>query len=169
MCALQILVKPITFRNKLLLPLTEPILFFLDLLREPLPQRLLFFLELGVVQLAWPCFAELACLHLLRAVRLVVHLFRRMDKIEHVRANENATELLEVAMVVVLNFSYTPVVLTALDNATVASLDVFLGTDDREGHGSDEITRVLGGGFVVFFNWRLVDLDSLGVDDGAYL
>ena len=78
---LQILVQAITLGDQLLLPLPEPILLHLDLLCEPLPQALLLFFELWIVQLSWPRLTELSRLHLLRAVRFVVHLFSCVNQV----------------------------------------------------------------------------------------
>lgn len=86
---LQILVKAITLSNELLLPLSEPLLLDLDLLGEALPEGLLLLLELGVVKLPWAGLAELARLHLLSAVGLVVKLLGGVDEVEHVGADED--------------------------------------------------------------------------------
>ncbi|QBZ58035.1 hypothetical protein PoMZ_02974 [Pyricularia oryzae] len=80
---LEVLVETVALGNELLLPLPEALLLDLDLLGEALAQRLLLLLELGVVQLAGPGLAELAGLHLLCAVGLVVQLLGCVDEIEH--------------------------------------------------------------------------------------
>jgi len=72
----------------MLLPLAETALLRLDLLGEALAQLLLLVLEFGVVALLDLGLAELARLHLLLPVVLVVRLLRRRDEVEHVRANE---------------------------------------------------------------------------------
>ena len=72
----------------MLLPLPEPRLLGLDLLREALAKRLLFLLELGVVELLHLRLAELARLHLLLPVVLVVQLLSRGDQVEHVRPDQ---------------------------------------------------------------------------------
>ena len=87
----------------MLLPLPETSLLGLDLLGEALAERLFFLLELGVVRLLDTSFARLASLHLFQAVVLVVLFLGSMDKVEHVGANEQGTELAEIAMVFVLN------------------------------------------------------------------
>ena len=87
----------------MLLPLPEPGLLGLDLLSELLAQSLLFLLELGVVELLDLGLAELACLHLLLTVVLVVQLLGSADQVKHVCADEERPELLEVAMVLVLD------------------------------------------------------------------
>ena len=111
----------ITLRDELLLPLSESLLLDLDLLGESLLRRALFlFLELGVVQLSWSSLAELAGLHLLGAVCLVVRFFGGVDEIQHVGSNQDGAELLEVAVVLVLNLCNTPRVLATLDDAPVA-------------------------------------------------
>lgn len=162
---LQVLVQAVTLRDELLLPLPEPLLLDLDLFREPLAQRLLFLLELWVVQLPWPCFAELARLHLLCAVRLIVRLFSCVDQVKHVRANEDGAQLLEIAVLLVLDLSNTPGILATLDVAVVGGRDVALGTDNGEGHGGDQAAGVLETGLVVLLERRLVDLDALCVDN----
>lgn len=133
---LEILVEAVALGDELLLPLPEALLLDLDLLGEALAESLLLLLELGVVELAWAGLAELAGLHLLCAVCLVVKLLGGVDQIEHVSSDEDRAELLEVAVVLVLDLSNTPGVLTALDDAAIASLNVLLGTDNGEGNGS---------------------------------
>ena len=100
---LQIPIQPIPLRNQMLLPLPKPRLLRLDLLRKLLPQALLFLLELGVVAVTRLGFAEFAGLHLLLAVVLVVKFFGCGDEVEHVRADEEGAEFLEVAVVLVLD------------------------------------------------------------------
>jgi len=48
-------------------------------------------------------FANLACLHLGIAIVLVVRLFRRANKVQHVCADQQLTKFLEVAMVFILD------------------------------------------------------------------
>jgi hypothetical protein len=166
---LQILVETVPLRNELLLPLSEALFLDLDLFGEALAQGFFLFLELGIVKLARTSFAEFAGFHLLGAVCFVVILFRGMDKIQHVGADENGAELLEVAMLLILDFSYTPGVLATLDGPAVAGLDILLGSDDGEGHGSDKTAGMDKAGFIVLLKWGLVDLDALGLNDSAYL
>lgn len=169
MGGLEIFVKTITLLDKSLLPLAEAVLLNLDLLSELLPEQLLLFLELGVVELAGTSLAKLAGLHLLCTVGLVVCLFRCVDQVKHVRADENRAELLEIAVVLILHLGDTPRVLAALDNAAIASLDVLLGANNREGHGSHELLSVAGSIVVVLLNWGLIDGDALGLNDSTNL
>ena len=81
--------------------------------------------------------------------------------------NEDRTKLLEVAMILVLNFGNTPGVLTTLDDTTIRGLDILLAADDREWHCRHESTGVLDSSFVVLFERRLVDFDALRFNDGA--
>ena len=91
----------------MLLPLPEPRLLGLDLLREPLAESLLFLLELRVLELARLLLPELAHLHLRLPVVLVVQLLGRRDQVQHVRADQERTQLAEVAVVLVLNCRHT--------------------------------------------------------------
>ena len=88
----------------MLLPLPEPGFLSLDLLGEALAQSLLLLLELRVLELARLLLAELADLHLGLPVVLVVHLLRRRDEVEHVRADEQRAKLAEVAVLLVLDW-----------------------------------------------------------------
>lgn len=72
-------------------------------------------------------------------------------------------------MVLVLNLGNTPGVLTTLDNTAVVGLDVLLGTDNGERHGSHEAAGVGSGVLVVLLDGRGVDLDALGLNDSANL
>lgn len=162
----EILVEAIALGNELLLPLSESLLFDLDLFGETLAQSLFLLLELGVVQLAGTGLAELASLHLLSTVSLVMQLLGGVNKIEHVGSDQDRSKLLEVAVVLVFDLGNTPRVLTALDDAAIAGLDILLGTDNGEWHGSHEASGVLGSGFVIFLDRGLVDLDVLGLNNG---
>ena len=59
----------------MLLPLSEPGFFGLDLLGKALPQLFFLFLELGVVEPLDLWLTKLAGLHLLLAVALIVLIF----------------------------------------------------------------------------------------------
>ena len=162
---LEVLVQTITLRNEFLLPLPESLLLNLDLLGKAFAESLLFFLELGVIQLSWASLAELSCLHLLCAVCFVVVLFGSVDEVEHMSSDEDSAELLEVAMLLILNFSDTPCVLPTLNGTAVISLDVFLRANNGERHSVDETLSVLQGGYVILLKWRLVNLDTLCFND----
>lgn len=166
---LEILIETITLSNELLFPLSEALLLDLDLLGESLSQGLLLFLKLGVVELPGSSLAEFASLHLLCSVGLVVKLLSGVDKIEHVGADQNGSQLLEVAVVFVLDLGNTPRVLTTLDDAAIAGLDVLLGADDGKRHSGHKATRVLGSSLVILLDRGLVDLDVLGLDDAHNL
>lgn len=161
----EILVEAVALGNELLLPLSEALLLDLDLLGESLSESLLLLLELGVVELAGTGLAKLAGLHLLGAVSLVMQLLGGVDKVEHVCSDQNRAELLEVAVVLVLNLGDTPRVLATLNDAAITSLDILLGTDNGERHGVHKAASVLGSGLVVLLDRGLVDLDVLGLDD----
>lgn len=165
----EILVETISLGNELLLPLAETLLFNLDLLGEALAERLFLLLVLGVVELTRSGFAELASLHLLGTVCLVVQLFSCVDQVKHVGSDQNRAELLEIAVVLILDLGDTPRVLTSLDNASVAGLDILLRADDGERHGGHQSSGMLGGGLVILFDRWLVDLDALGVDHSSDL
>jgi len=166
---LEILVEAVPLGNELLLPLPEALLLDLNLLGEALAECLLLLLEFGVVELAGTGLAELASLHLARAVDLVVVLFGCVDEVEHVGANENGPELLEVAVLLVLHLGDTPAVLAALDSPAIRSGDVLLAANDGERHCLDEGACVLETGVVILLEGRGVDLDVLGFDDGTNL
>ena len=87
----------------MLLPLAEARLLGLDLVGELLAQLLFLLAELRVVELLDLGLAELARLHLLLAVVLVVVLLRRGDEVQHVGADQKLAELLEVAVILILN------------------------------------------------------------------
>lgn len=169
MTLLEVLVEAIPLGNELLLPSSESLLLDLDLLREPLAKGLFLLLELGVVELSRSGLAKLARLHLLGAVVFVVVLFGGVDEVEHVSADEDGAQLLEIAVVFVFNLCDTPRVLTTLDGTAVCGGDVLFAADDGEGHGGDEGLGVLESGFVVLLKRGLVDFDALGFDNAADL
>jgi hypothetical protein len=166
---LEIFVEAVPLGNELLLPLPETLLLDLDLLSKALAKSLFLLLEFGVVELAGTGLAELAGLHLACAVDLVVVLFGCVDEVEHVGANENGPELLEVAVLLVLHLGNTPAVLATLDGPAIRSGNVLLAANDGERHCLDERACVLEAGVVVLLERRGVDLDVLGLDDGADL
>ena len=169
MCGFQVLVETVSLGNELLLPLPESLLLHLDLFGESLPQRFLFFLELGVVQLPGPGLAEFPRLHLLCTVGLVVLLFGGVDEVKHVGADKNRAQLLEVTVVLVLDFRNTPSILATLDDPVVVGLDVLLGSNHGVRHGRHQAACVVGGMLVILFNRWGVDLDSLGFDNSLDL
>lgn len=166
---LEILVEAVALGNELLLPLAEALLLHLDLLREPLPESLLLLLKLGVVELPGTGLAKLARLHLLGTVRLVVQLLGGVDEVEHVGPDQDRAQLLEVAVVLVLDLGNTPRVLPALGDAPVGGLDVLLRAYHGEGHRGHENAGILSGRVIVRLDRGLVDLDVLGLDHGSDL
>lgn len=166
---LEVLVEAVALGNELLLPLPEALLLHLDLLGEALAERLLLLLELGVVQLPRARLAKLPRLHLASTVRFVVVLLGRVDQVEHVGSDEDGAQLLEVAVLLVLDLGNAPRVLSALDGAAVVGLHILLRANDREGHGVDEAAGVLHGGSVVVLERRRVDLDALSINHLAHL
>lgn len=169
MALLQILVEAVALRDELLLPLAETLLLHLDLLCEALAKSLLLLLELGIIQLPRPSLAKLPRLHLLCPVGLVVVLLRRVNQVEHVRADQNGAELLKVAVLLVFDLGNTPGVLATLDSTAIRGRDVLLGANDGEGHGSNQAAGVLETGLIILLKRGLVDLDALGLNDRANL
>ena len=165
----EILVETVALGNKLLLPLPEALLLDLDLFCEALAESLLLLLELGVVELPWAGLAELASLHLLGAVSLVVQLLCCVDKVQHVGADKNRAEFLEVAVFLILDLGNTPRILATLDNTSIAGLNILLGTDNSKGHGGHQAAGVLRSSLVILLDRWLVDLDTLSFDDGTDL
>lgn len=147
----------------------ETLLLHLDLLSEALAESLLLFLELGVVKLPWTSLAKLSCLHLLCTVCFVMVLLGRVDEVEHVSPDENSAELLEVAVLLVLDFGDTPGVLTTLDGAAIVSLNILLGANDGKWHSINETASMGHSGSVVVLKRGLVDLDALSFNDTANL
>ena len=162
---LEILVEAVALGDELLLPLAETLLLDLDLLGEALAERLLLLLELGVVELSGTGLAELAGLHLLGTVSLVVQFLGCVDEVEHVGADQDGAQLLEIAVVLVLNLGNTPRVLSSLDNPAISALNILLGTDNSEWHSSHETAGMLGSSLVILLDRWLVDLDVLSLDD----
>jgi len=87
----------------MLFPLPETSLLGLDLLGEALAKRLFFLLELRVVWLLDTTLAGLASFHLFQAVVLVVLFLGSVDEVEHMGADEQGTELAEIAVGFALN------------------------------------------------------------------
>lgn len=107
-----------------LLPLSEPRLLSLDLLRKALPKLFLLFLEFGVIQFLNLGLPEFPRLHLLLTVVLIVQVLRSSDEVKHVSTDEQRPQFLEVTVVLVLDFSHSPEVFTTLDDSAVGSLDI---------------------------------------------
>lgn len=162
---LEILVEAVALGDEVLLPLAEAGLFHLDLLGEALAERLFLFLELGVLDLLHLGLAELARLHLRLAVVFVVRLLGRRDEVEHVRPDQERAELLEVAVVLVLDCTEpkvsnrpsldadrakhtlgdSPEVLPTLDGPAVGGGYLLCASDDGERHRGLQSTRQLAG------------------------
>jgi len=163
--ALQIFVESVSFRNQLLLPGAESLLFDFDLLRESLPESFFLLLELGVVQFSRSGLSEFPRLHLLGPVGFVVVLLGGVDQVEHVCPDEDGSQLLEIAVIFVLDFGHAPGILSTLDDTTVGRLDVLLTADDSERHGGHEGASVLRRRFIVILDGWLINLDALCLDD----
>ena len=88
----------------MLLPLPESRFLGLNLFREAFPKLLFLLLELWVVALLDFRLAKLARLHLLLAVILIMVLLRGGDQIQHVSTNQERAELLEVAVILILDY-----------------------------------------------------------------
>ena len=88
-----------------LLPLPESRFLEFDLLGESLSEHLLLFSELRVVKLLDLWLSELAGLHLGQSVLLVVALFSGGDEVEHVCSNQNCSELFEVTVLLILDYT----------------------------------------------------------------
>lgn len=112
-----------------------------------------------------PWVAKLASLHLDLAVVFIVVLLCRRDQIQHVRSDQQASQLFEITVIVVFYFCNTPRVLAALDSAAISSKDILCRSNDREGHGSHDVDVALGRGFVVALNGRRIALDVLSRDN----
>lgn len=169
MGSLQIFVEAVALGDKLLLPLSESLFFDFDLLGETLAEVLFLLLELRVVQLAWSSFSEFPGLHLLGTVRFVVRLLGGVDEVEHVSTDEDGSELLEVAVVLILDLGNTPRILATLYDLALVVLDVLFRANDGEWHGSRQTTGMGGGVFVIFLNGWLIDLDTLRGNNGTNL
>jgi len=90
----------------MLFPLPETSLLGLDLFGEALAECLFFLLEFRVVWLLDASLARLASLHLFQAVVLVVLFLSSVDEVEHMGADEQGTELAEIAVRFVLNCNH---------------------------------------------------------------
>jgi hypothetical protein len=80
-------------------------------------------------------------------------------------SDQDRAELLEIAVVLILNLGNTPRVLSALDNAAITGLDVLFGADNSERHGVHKAAGMLSGSLIVLLDRGLVDLDVLGFND----
>jgi len=92
-----------------------------------------------------------------------------MDKVKHVSTDKNGADFLEVTVIFIFDFCYSPRILSAFDNATIASLNILLGANDSEWHGSHQAARVLSGSLIVLLYRWLIDRDALSFNDGANL
>lgn len=142
-CGLKILVEPVTLGDEVLLPLAEAALLEFDLLGEFAAELLLLLFEARVVEHLDLGLAELARLHLLLPIALVVRLLRARDEVEHVRANQERPQLLEVAVVLVLHLGRAPDVVAAAYDAAVGRAHVLRAADHAERHRGHKRTRVL--------------------------
>jgi hypothetical protein len=167
--ALQIFVQAISLRDQLLFPMSEPLFFNLDLLRESLPQTLFLFLKLGVIQFSRSGLTKLSRLHLLSTVCFIVLLLGGVNEIEHMSADENRAELFEVAVVFILNLGDAPGILTTLDNATICGLHILLGANNGKWHCSHEAAGMESCVFIILLDRWLINLDALSVNNGSNL
>ena len=90
--------------------------------------------------------------------------FGGVDQVEHMGADQDGTQFLEIAVVFVFDLGDTPGILATLGSAAVSGLNIFFGTNDGKGHCVDEAASVVEAGVVVFFERRLVYLDILSLN-----
>lgn len=109
--------------------------------------------------------SKLAGFHLDLAVVLIVDFLRGRNKVMHVRADQKVTQLLKVAVFLVLYFGTTPGILTTLDLTAIGRNDVFCRTNNRERHGTHNVLVLCGNGFVITFDWTRIDANVLGSDN----
>lgn len=166
-CLFEVLIEAVSLGNEMRLPLTEARLLELDLLCEAAAQGLLLLAVLWVVELLDLWLTELASLHLLLPVVLVVSFLCRGDQVEHMGADEEGSQLLEIAMLLVFDLGHTPQIVASLDQPSVSCLHVFCGAYDGEGHGAHERLCVLRARRVVCLDGWRVNSDTLAVDDLA--
>jgi hypothetical protein len=99
----QVFVESVSFGNEMLLPLSESLLLQLDLLGKSPSKGFFLLFELGIVQLLDFGLSELTGLHLCLSICFVMSLFRCVDEVQHVGSDQKRSELLEVAMFLILN------------------------------------------------------------------
>ena len=99
-------------------------------------------------------------------------------------ADEERAQFLEVAVVLILDwmeeeddklieeyeewkltFSHSPEVFATLDSPAIGSRDILSATNDGKRHGISEHTSKVSSRFVIGVNRRLVDTNSLGLND----
>lgn len=77
---------------------------------------------------------KLSCFHLALSVALIVVFFGSRDQIQHMSSNQKATQLLKVTVLVILDFSYTPSVLSTDHVSTISCGDTSHRADDSKWH-----------------------------------
>lgn len=55
----------------------------------------------------------------------------------------------------------SPEVFTSLDNATIGSIDIFGGSNDRERHSVEKHSGIFSSSLVIGINGRLINADAL--------
>lgn len=137
------------YGRHLLLPFAESLFFLLDLLCEcfsqcffllsvPSPERSLRFR-----------FSKLAVCHLLLSIIFIVYFFGRRDQVEHVRAYQEVSQLLKVAMLLVFDLCDAPRIRASNDCAAIWRLYRLGGADDSKRHGCHDILVVVRHGLVL--------------------
>jgi hypothetical protein len=65
-------------------------------------------------------------------------------------SDKNGAKFLEVAVLLILDFSYAPGILSALYGSAIGGLNVFLGSYHGEWHGGDKTASVSETSLIIF-------------------
>lgn len=84
--------------------------------------------------------AKLASSHLLLSVVFIMDLLGRGYQIQHVATDQEISQLLKIAMLLVLDFSDTPRVLTTENFASVWCAHSLCRSDNGEGHCRHDVS-----------------------------
>lgn len=116
-----------------------------------------------------PRITKFACFHLCLAVILIMQFFSGGDKIEHVRSDQETTQLSKVAVVVVFHLGTAPAILTTLHAPAIGCDNILGGANDSKWQSCHDVGVAFGGCLVFTFDWAGINLNVLGSNDSTDL
>src|SRR5436190_9500920 len=89
-------------------------------------------------------------------------IFSSLNESQHVSPNQKTTQLLKIAMFLILNFSNSPKILSSLDNFTLWSLNILITSNNSKGHSSSQILCMISSLTIIFINGWSKNFNPLG-------
>src|SRR5277367_817258 len=88
-----------------------------------------------------------------------------LNKIQHVSPNQKTPQLLEITMLLILNFCNSPKILSAFDHLALRSLNILVTANDSKRHRSSQIPGMISSLTIILINRWSKDFNRLRSDN----